>query len=68
MISRNGSTRGSTSIFWRQLYTVIASAEWAPPWRQVLYTDHSMNRPTSSSPGSTPARNSRPIEVSVAMP
>ena len=27
-----------------------------------------MNRPVSMSPGMTPAMNSRPIEVSVAMP
>ena len=27
-----------------------------------------MNRPVSKRPGSTPARNKRPIEVSVAMP
>ena len=34
----------------------------------MMNSVQSMNRPVSISPGSTPARNSRPIEVSVAMP
>src|SRR5256885_8150664 len=38
------------------------------PRFQMMNSVHSMNRAVSSTPGITPARNSRPIEVSVAMP
>jgi hypothetical protein len=34
----------------------------------MMKSVHSMKRPVSSSPGITPARKSRPIDVSVAMP
>ncbi len=34
----------------------------------MMNSVHSMNSAVSITPGSTPARNSRPIEVSVAMP
>ena len=38
------------------------------PRRQIANSVQSMNSPVSIRPGTTPARNSRPIEVSVAMP
>jgi hypothetical protein len=34
----------------------------------MMISVHRMNRPVSRRPGSTPARNRRPIEVSVAIP
>ena len=38
------------------------------PYFHVEYKDHAMNRPTRSNPGKTPAKNKRPIDVSVAIP
>ncbi len=38
------------------------------PLFQMMKSVHSMKSAVSMMPGSTPARNSRPIDVSVAMP
>src|SRR5262249_56545815 len=48
-------------------YRKSAACERKPRF-QMMNKVQRMNRPVSIKPGITPARNSRPIEVSVAMP
>src|SRR5210317_2019532 len=67
IIARNGKTRGKISNFSAHVYDPDDNVAASPDF-QVEYSDHIINNATNSNPGITPARNSRPIEVSVAIP
>src|SRR6516164_8952130 len=67
MIRINGAIFGIDWNFSFHAYRKSAACERKPRF-QMMNKVQRMNRPVSIKPGITPARNSRPIEVSVAMP
>jgi hypothetical protein len=66
MMTRNGSVRASPDTFSRSVKCSCCTVRSAV--RMLTIHEYSENSSTRSTPGSTPARNRRPIEVSVTMP
>ena len=67
MININGMTRGKISKRSCQVYERGDKVSVFPDLH-VEYNDHAINKLTRSKPGNTPAKNKRPIDVSVAIP
>ncbi len=67
MMMRKGSTRGRAESFSPKVKRVPMSSK-RKFLRLQSNSAHAMNMAVSIRPGMTPARNSRPMEVSVAMP